>query len=227
MGCYTIEWEQSCIDVLTSDIFGFNALQIGMPYVPLLRECRIQSHWCANEKITPNLTTLSFDFEALPFESESIDLIVLPHVLEFSSDPHQILREVERVLIPEGHVIISGFNPLSLWGGRQMMSSMVGAFLPEPTELIRLTRLSDWLKLMGMEVNRGHFGCYAFPNLRKKQLLAPAWLEKAGNRWWPNFGAVYIIQAIKRVKGVHLLEAFQTQKKTAPVNSIPVANKIR
>ncbi len=227
MGAYTIEWEQNCIDGLTSDIFGFNALQIGMPHVPFLRASRMQAHWCATEKVIPNLTTLSFDFKELPFTSESIDLIVLPHVLEFSSDPHQILREVERVLIPEGHVIILGFNPLSLWGVRQMISSMVGPFLPEPTELIRLTRLSDWLKLMGMEVNRGHFGRYAFPSLSKKQLLALGWLEKAGNRWWPNCGAVYVIQAIKRVKGVHLLQAFQTQKKRAAVNSIPVANKVK
>jgi ubiquinone/menaquinone biosynthesis C-methylase UbiE len=62
---------------------------------------------------------LNLDFDALPFDSASLDLVVLPHTLELASDPHQTLREVERVLVPEGRVVIVGFNPASLWGLRQ------------------------------------------------------------------------------------------------------------
>ena len=58
-------------------------------------------------------------YEELPFATHSIDLVVMPHILEFAEDPHQVLREVERVLVPEGHVVITGFNPASLWGLRQ------------------------------------------------------------------------------------------------------------
>ncbi|MCQ4062135.1 class I SAM-dependent methyltransferase, partial [Klebsiella pneumoniae] len=67
------------------------------------------------EVVTPDCFA---EFEELPFESQSLDMIVLPHVLEFSEDPHQLLREVERVLMPEGRVVITGFNPMSLWGLR-------------------------------------------------------------------------------------------------------------
>ena len=59
------------------------------------------------------------DFDALPFPDHSLDLVVLPHALELSRDPHLTLREVERVLVPEGRVMILGFNPASLWGLRQ------------------------------------------------------------------------------------------------------------
>ncbi|WP_223717365.1 class I SAM-dependent methyltransferase, partial [Escherichia fergusonii] len=59
---------------------------------------------------------LRCDFHALPFPANSLDLVVLPHALELASDPHETLREVERVLVPEGRVVILGFNPASLWG---------------------------------------------------------------------------------------------------------------
>ena len=81
------------------------------------------------------------DFTELPFATQSLDLVVMPHVLEFSAEPHQVLREVERVLIPEGQVIICGFNPISMWGARQSAGRMTGAhFLPLHGEFISVPR---------------------------------------------------------------------------------------
>ena len=112
------------------------------------------------------------DFAELPFATQSLDLVVLPHVLEFAQEPHQILREVERVLIPEGQIIVTGFNPASLWGARQAATRLVSRpFLPQSGELISVPRLKDWLKLLNMEVHPGHFGCYA-PPLRHRALAA-------------------------------------------------------
>ena len=68
---------------------------------------------------SPTAVSLGCDFDALPFDSQSLDLVVLPHALELARDPHLTLREVERVLMPEGRVVIIGFNPASLWGMRQ------------------------------------------------------------------------------------------------------------
>ena len=71
------------------------------------------------------------DLLDLPFEAQSVDLIVMPHTLEFTSDPHRLLREAERVLMPEGQLIILGFNSLSLWGARQSLGKMTGRpFVP-------------------------------------------------------------------------------------------------
>lgn len=223
-------WEQARLDALTADIFGFNAVQIGLPQIAALNANRMPHRWLTNTHVPPQATlpiTLLHDFAELPFASQSLDLVVLPHVLEFSREPHQILREVERVLIPEGQVIISGFNPASLWSLRQVAGRLSGAhFLPQNGEFISLSRLKDWLKLLNMEVNRGHFGCYAPPCNTDQWLQRFAFMEKAGDRWWPYFGAVYIVQAIKRVKGMHLIGPAWNTKVAQARNRVPAVNKI-
>jgi SAM-dependent methyltransferase len=146
------------------------------------------------------------DSKDLPFASESLDLIVLPHVLEFATDPHQILREVDRVLRPEGRLIISGFNPASLWGARQYLSRLVGTpYLPRDGQFISLIRIKDWLELLNFSLDRGHFGCYKFPLQGESAMGKMNFLEKMGNRWWPIFGAVFLVSAIKRQQGIRLI----------------------
>lgn len=235
-------WEQQRLDALTADIFGFKALQVGFPQVDALRANRMQHRWLSDMsepsvsdesdelgqsgKSDKRRVSVVHDFAELPFASQSLDLVVLPHVLEFAAEPHQILREVERVLIPEGQVVISGFNPASLWGMRQGIGSITGAhFLPQFAEFISLPRLKDWLKLLNLEINRGHFGCYLPPCKSDKWLRRFAFLEKTGERWWPYFGAVYIVQAVKRVRGMTLIG--QTWSRIAPRvrRTVSVANK--
>jgi hypothetical protein len=153
---------------------------------------------------------------------------VLPHVLEFAAEPHQVLREVERVLIPEGQVIICGFNPASMWGLRQSMGRLTGAhFLPMNGEFISVPRLKDWLKLLNMEVNRGHFGCYAPPCMTDKWLQRFRFMEKAGDRWWPYFGALYVVQAIKRVKGMRLVGPAWQSPVVGVRAGVPATNKMK
>ena len=160
-----------------------------------------------------------------PFATHSLDLVVLPHVLEFAAEPHQVLREVSRVLIPEGQVIITGFNPASLWGVRQVFGRITGRhFLPQNGEFISLSRLKDWLKLLSMESNRGHFGCYLPPCSSPRSFSRYDFMEKAGNRWWPYFGGVYIVQAIKRVRGMTLVGPVRA-KVIPPLINIPVTGK--
>ncbi len=144
--------------------------------------------------------------EELPFASQSIDLLVLPHALEFADDPHRVLREVERVLMPEGQVVISGFNPISLWGLRQVVGRSFDApFLPREGQFLALPRLKDWLKLLGFEVHRGHFGCYRPPFAGDRWQSRFGFMERFGERWWSYGGAVYIVHAIKRVPGMRLI----------------------
>jgi SAM-dependent methyltransferase len=93
---------------------------------------------------------VALDFAELPFASQSLDLVVLPHVLEFAAEPHQVLREVERVLIPEGQVIICGFNPASLWGARQGWARRRQPLPAAAGEFISMPRMKDWLKLLNL-----------------------------------------------------------------------------
>ena len=148
------------------------------------------------------------DFAALPFPSCSLDLLVLPHTLELSADPHATLREAERVLVPDGKIVICGLNPMSLWGWRQWRAKRLrlgGDFLPAQGEFIGYWRLRDWLRLLGFEVESGHFGCYR-PALQSEHWLQRwTWMDRAGPRWWPIMGAAYFVVAVKRVRGMRLL----------------------
>lgn len=247
VGQYILEWEANHFQALSADIFGYNALQIGFCEINALKENRMTNRWYTNpfmpeseirqmienghpEKTedSPVRISLVHDIDELPFASESIDLIILPHAFEFAHSPHQILREVERVLIPEGQVIISGFNPASLWGIRQHFGRLSGnRFLPEHAEFLSLPRLKDWLKLLNFEISRGYFGCYRPPCRTRRWLRRFAFMEKAGNRWWPYLGAVYLIGAIKRVHGVHLIDPAFRKSPRRFFRTVSVNQKMR
>ena len=126
-GRHLSAWSQErCDQALGSaNCFGWHALQMGMPAWPLLRNSRAQHHWVATQGTNAHVDAaapspdLLLDFTALPFAEASIDLIVLPYALEASNHPHTALREAARVLVPEGHLLMLGFNPASLWGLQQ------------------------------------------------------------------------------------------------------------
>lgn len=201
LGRYVTAWESERADQIVADVFGFNAVQLGLPEIDLLRANRIMLRQRASDS---GPVDVRCDPQQLPFASASLDLVVLPHVLEFNDNPHQVLREVERVLIPEGRLLVVGFNPFSLWGLRRRLPGCPQTY-PFQGRYLSIPRLKDWLALLNMDFERGHFGCYAPP---LKSLHNPArwsWIEKAGDRWWPIAGGVYIIRAIKRVPGMRLL----------------------
>ncbi|MGC8806320.1 MAG: class I SAM-dependent methyltransferase [Thiomonas sp.] len=169
---------------------------------------------------------LQCDFTALPFPAQSLDLVVLPHTLEWVDDPHACLREVDRVLMPGGQVVISGFNTWSLWGVRQQFGRVGGGwYLPQHGEFLAPRRVRDWLRLLSFEVTQGRFGCY------RPALCSPLWLhrwrfmDKAGDRWWPVFGAVYFLAAIKRVPAMRLVGKVHMRTKRRAVALQPVAQR--
>ena len=235
-GAYVRAWEQSCLDRLTADIFGFNAVQIGVPQIDALAASRMPNKWRAATRTSSadelayvgntRQIAVALDFEELPFASQSLDLVVLPHVLEFAAEPHQVLREVERVLIPEGQLIICGFNPASLWGARQGMGRITSSdYLPAAGEFMSLPRLKDWLKLLNLGETRSHFGCYAPPFRSTQWLNRFAFAERAGQRWWPYLGAVYVVHAIKRVKGMRLIGPAWNKKPGKAPQAVPATNR--
>lgn len=235
-GRYALAWEQQHLNAAVADIFGYHALQLGLPEIDALRENRMPLRFCASDRLLDarlyvnegghTKVAVINRFEELPFAAASIDLVVMPHILEFAHEPHQVLREVDRVLVPEGHVVITGFNPASLWGLRQVLSRLGAApFLPRAGQFIGLPRLKDWLKLLSFEVNRGRFGCYS-PWARSDRWLARwRFLEKAGDRWWPVLGSIYMLTAVKRVRGMRLIgPAWKRKEERAPA-LVPAANR--
>ncbi len=240
-GRYVLAWEQAQFDALVADIFGFNAVQIGLLELPALRNNRMPFVFAAGEPARDVVLVDDCDdpatrmtahvhvrLEELPFASQSIDLLVLPHALEFADDPHEVLREVERVLIPEGQVVISGFNPVSLWGLRQVVGrSFNSPFLPREGQFLPMPRLKDWLKLLGFEVDRGHFGCYRPPFNAERWQARFGFMENAGDRWWSFGGAIYMVHAVKRVQGMRLIGPAWKERKRVPAVLQPAANRAR
>lgn len=199
-GRYIMDWETRQMDAIVVDIFGFNALQIGLPQADFLRANRIPLRQKAGNQGPVDILC---DCRALPFAANSTDLVILPHVLEFCDEPHQILREVERILIPEGQLIVLGFNPFSLWGLKRRLDRS-GNF-PWQGSYLSLTRLKDWLKLLGFEVDRGTLGCYVPPIDQLEWLQNKRFLNIPGNRWWGFSGGIYLLRAIKRTQGMRLI----------------------
>ena len=225
-GRYLLAWEQAQLDATVADMFGYHALQLGLPELNALGTNRMPHRWMANNlmselssssqastdlKSQGQRAALMTDFAALPFPANSLDLIVLPHTLELHGEPHAALREVERVLVPEGRVVIIGFNPASLWGLRQRRAHLYRSmgfgelFMPDAGDFIGYRRMRDWLRLLSFEVEVGRFGCYRSAVRGEKWLNRLTWMDKAGARWWPIFGAVYFLVAVKRVRGMRLL----------------------
>ena len=149
-GAYVLDWELRQFDHAIEDVFGFRAVQIGLPEVDYLRQNRIPFRFSL--ALEPG-GKLAADPLQLPIASQSVDLVALPHVLEGHEHPHEVLREVERVLMPEGQAVISGFNPASLWRLRQVFSSRTQA--PWDLKFIGPLRLRDWLRILGFELNGG------------------------------------------------------------------------
>jgi len=120
LGAYVLGWELVQFDSAVDDVFGFRAVQVGLPEVDFLRQNRIPFRFSV--ALEPG-AGVAGDPLQLPLASQSVDLLALPHVLEFHHNPHEVLREAERVLMPEGQVVISGFNTVSLWRMRQLFAS--------------------------------------------------------------------------------------------------------
>lgn len=212
-GQYLLAWEQQQVDLAVADLFGYHALQLGLPQLAALQANRMPHRWLAVAEGAPRgNAALRLDYAALPFPEASLDLVVLPHALDSHPDPHATLREVARVLVPGGRVVVSGFSAASLWGLRQRRERLGRRFnlgislLPEPVEFIGNRRLRDWLRLLNFEPELALHGCYR-PLLGSEHWLRRwRWMDRLGERWWPFFGAAYVTVAVKRVHGVRLLE---------------------
>lgn len=218
LGVHLLSCEQSYFDQEVADVFGFNAVQLGLPRFDFLRANRMPLR-C---RVAPDGPVRARgEFEQLPILSSCADLVLLPHVLEFSDNPHQVLREVERILMPEGHVIVSGFNPWSVWGVRRALGTERSEF-PWRGQFIALPRLKDWMALLGIEIAGGRMCAYVPPVRSEKWLGRLSFLEAAGDRWWPFGGGVYFLHGIKRVHGMRVItpqwkNSLAKRKHLAPV----------
>ena len=209
--------ETACLERLLADSFGYYLVQLGAPsqFRDAVASCRIRHRVVIGETLNePHAVPANgARIRALPYElplaAASIDAVLLPHTLDFCVDPHGVLREVERVLIPEGRVILFCFNPLSAWG--------LMRWLPRRRRRVpwcggQLTpfRIGDWLRLLGFQIESRDMLMFR-PPLRRAYVNQLDWLDALGSRYWPVFGGVYGIRAVKRVAALTPLRPSWTQ----------------
>lgn len=189
--------ERKLVHEALAQVFGWQLLQVGAwgEDDGLIAEARTQYKAVIAEHSSCSAVMRSRT-DALAIASDSVDAVLLPHTLEYQPDPHEILREVSRILAPQGHLIILGFRPLSSWGVRHAFART--GFPPGLERLIAERRLKDWLKLLGFEVidaRRYLFSMPWGPAERRTQRF----IESVGERVLPLLAGAYLIKARKRI----------------------------
>ena len=149
-GTILLEKERAALAQASANIFGYHAVQVGFPIFDALSQCRIQQKTLAGVAMAGKSVDVVCEPSALPFAENSVDLLILPHVLEFSSNPQGVLREAERVLISEGHLLLTGFAPFSagnVWRylGKKRSFPWFGRFLSA-------WRVKEWLGVLNFEM---------------------------------------------------------------------------
>ena len=196
LGQYLLSLEYGYINPIVMDTFGFYAIQMGNFDIDFLDHSRIPNKFSLNS----NHADLMASNEALPFDEASVDLIIAPHILEQMAEPYELLKEIHRVLMPEGRLIISGFNPMSLLGIKRLLSFDID--YPWNTKFIPLSKIKEWLPIIGLEMAEGKMGCYVPPIQQSAWLKKLHTMEKLGDRWWPMLGGFYFLVIQKRVHGM-------------------------
>lgn len=198
--------ERAQLRDILPNLFGYHLLQLGDLYSKAcltstrIPHCMVLDEW---PQATPPAGERERDeicgpLEWLPIATDCLDTVVMPHTLEFTNDPHQVLREVDRILIPEGHVVILGFNPWSLW----MIWRMVLCWRGKPPwcgRFISQARMKDWLQLLGFDIIDARRYFFRPPLSHKGLMKRLRFLDHIGQRWMPIFGAGYVVVARKRV----------------------------
>ena len=197
LGAALLQREVRVMEEALDGIFGEECLQLGVwgDQRTFTRFTRTQR--CAVIADSPHGEPSAVgEYHRLPLDSDSIDVILLPHTLDYSDRPHEILREVDRVLRADGQIVILGFKPAGLWGLRRLIP---GAGMPPGTDqLISERRLRDWLMLLDMRIRNSLRYFFRWPLPRRKLNPSQKW-ETRGQALWPELAACYMLTAQKRV----------------------------
>jgi SAM-dependent methyltransferase len=204
LGRVLLTAEKDLLDAILPNLFGYYLLIVGaLSWGELVSASRIRNRVCIasgrhHVRGSGECATLRGWPGALPVATDSVDVVLLPHVLEFEDSPHDALREADRVLVPEGHVVVTGLNPFSLMGVWRALAGS-RALPPWSGRFVSVTRLRDWIALLGFEVVALRTAFFRPPIGNPTVLERLRWIEASGARLWPYAGGLYLLVARKRV----------------------------
>jgi SAM-dependent methyltransferase len=206
---YLLKQERIALGEMLPTFFGYYLVQSGCwgEAGALLEASTIRSKIIVGECGAAG-SAVNGDPSYLPFAADSLDVVLLPHTLERVEEPEQALREAERVLHGEGHVLILGFHPFGPWG----LGRYVGTRRPWGGRFLSLWRLKIWLRVLGFEVVEVRQLLFRPPWKSPGMLLRSAFLDRL--RWRPTAGA-YMVVARKRVFSMTPLRRVRTRPQNA------------
>ena len=229
LGARVLREEAALVQVALDDVFGFELLQVGQwgPAQHLLGGARTQ-HTTLLAPTRAAGVTLCAPMASLPFASDSIDAILLPHTLELVEDPHAVLREAGRVLVAEGCLMICGFNPFSGWGARRLFSHYFRrpAFPPQMQRMLSETRLRDWMALLDFEVASVYGYLSPIPATRRPRKLADGTRQAEYRTRRALTAGAYLLKARKRVQTLTLVRPKRRSRQLMLVPAAEATSKV-
>ena len=201
-GCYLNQQELTVISRILPKLFGYHIIQLGDSGSTDFLAASNIAHQVKMQFSAPAGGNYACSFigdeQSVAVASDSVDVVVLPHVLEFADNPHKLLREVERILIGEGHLLMTCLNPWSLWGAWRL-ALFWREQKPWSGHMYSFTRIRDWLSLLDFELVEYHRIFYRPPLKNATMMQRLSFLEKIGKWFGPVFCGTYVILAKKRV----------------------------
>jgi SAM-dependent methyltransferase len=194
-------------------LFGYHLVMVDPPWESCsLADSRIPHHVIQRTgKVSGMETGVIGQTDQWPVMTDTVDAIILPHTLEITSDPHQVLREADRSLIPDGHLVIIGFNPRSLWGLRRWFSRR-SAGMPWQSRFLSMNRLKDWLSLLGFDTLQCRYLFHRPPLKNQRMLERLQFLEPGNEQGRMLLAGAYILVAQKRTVIMTPLKAGRTNR---------------
>ncbi len=228
LGQRVLQQQQQYLDHLLEDMFGYHLMQLSViNNVCLFSQSPTSHQFRVNAKIPENLSdrevadsqnskTSNINavaaFENLPIDSDSIDVALLHHALDYSPTPHQLLREAARVIIPNGHIILVGFNPHSFFGVTHPLACFLSNSRAYRHHHLRIGRLQDWFKVLELELVYSQRGYYGLPVDRHHFPI----LESVAQKICPSLGGFYILVVRKNVTPMTMIKTQWKKKRVLP-----------
>ncbi len=199
LGQYVLQTESAMLDQLLPAHFGYNLAQFSVQSRSLYASSQVQNKFAVSLDESLEGALMARPAE-LPLISDCLDVAIVHHLLDFTESPQDILREIARVTLPMGHIVLVGFNPLSFWGAWKLMAKFKGR-APWNGSFIRPGRLMDWLNLLNFKIDRAQYAIYRPPVARCSGRVGDFSRGVSRDVNLPT-GAIYVIVAQKHVGAI-------------------------
>jgi SAM-dependent methyltransferase len=211
LGERLLQTEIAVHEQLLGHMFGYHLLQVSVQGTSLFDSSPIQNKISLGLDTADRSTLIARPTE-LPFEDDAADVVLVHHMLDFVESPQEMLRELSRVVLPMGYLIITGFNPFSLWGLSKSLM-LGGKSAPWNGRFIRPGRLMDWMNLLNYKIDRAQFCTYSLP-IASFQPEKPDYSQGLSRKVNLPFGAAYVIVARKHIGALTPIRPVWKQQQT-------------